>query len=374
MTHPVYKNALFSLVKDIHYVLNQTRIFSVHTHRPYRDKDGKQRFTNMGEGDQIAKDRLYKLIDDCGKMKEYANACVNGSGQNILNSHKNDIAVLHDLCNYRKHIEKKYAPQGNFKPEIGEPKVVVEFGAYEGHHAGVISTMENDFWDISDKAYACIVIDADVLDENGKVYIGLVNLAEDSLKIWADELKKIGIEIPQYLRPDPFDEASRFGQHGSLFVESFDDALLKASILTSEKRFNDAAVLYSYALTKCQNDLERARSYACLGLSYEDSKEFAMAHSCYMTALKYNPKMRGLNVNYGNTCRILGNREAAKICYQKELNIEGGDYISAHINLCQLYKENGEKDQAIEHVSAALKLDPNSLQAKNLNVELAGVE
>lgn len=373
MNHPNYmKNALSSLVKDIHYNLNQTRIFSVHTHRPYYDTDGRQKFTNMGERDHLAKDRIHKLISDCGKMKDYINSCEYQLGQKILSEHRDTIAVLHDLCNYLKHPQKEHIPQGNFRPSIGEPRISAIFGAHNGHHAGIIYSKRTAFWDISDKAYAYLEIKADVLYENGKIYRDFVDLVEDSLHIWSDELKKSDIEIPQHIKPDPFEEAARFGQHSSLFAESVDDALAKASILTSEKRFDDAAVLYNYALTKCQDDHQRARCYGCLGLSYEDSKEIVMAHSSYMTALKYNTNMPGLNVNFGNTCALLGNSEAAKVSYQSELKVPDGNHISAHLNLSQFYKERGVRDLAMHHVRTALELNPQSQLAQNLYFELTG--
>lgn len=333
------KHSLLSLVEDIHCALNQTRVFSIHAHRPYYDGQGVSRLTNVGERNEIAKDRIDKLVSDCGKMMDRVNACQDKMGYQIVNKHKDKLAVLHDLCNGSKHIKKERNPIGDFKPYLGEPRISVAFGAKPGSHAGIITAMDREktsFWDIGDQGYACIVIEADVMKEGGKSYRELVSLTKESLGIWRTELERQGIDIPEYTEPDPFGEAAKFGQHGSLFVESYEDAHKKASILTCEKRFDDAASLYNYALTKCQNNIERAQCYGCLGLSYEDAGEIIMAQASYMTAIKYNPNMRGMHLNLGRIYAMFGDKDRAKILFQKELEISDGDHSSASKNLTML--------------------------------------
>ncbi|MCB1591347.1 MAG: hypothetical protein KDI90_02735 [Alphaproteobacteria bacterium] len=330
------KDKLLSLVKDIHYALDQTRIFSIHTHRPYIDEKGVQRFTNMGVDDQIAKDRINKLISDCGKMKDHVDACQSNLGYVLLNGNKLTLTVLHDLCNRLKHP----ATKKNY-PFLGDIQVTRELGASLGGHADIIVSSGREktcFWDITGQSYACIRITAEVLDDQGKSFSELASLVKDSLKIWVSELKKNSIQIPDYVELDPIKEAAKYGQHGSLFVETYDDALAKASILTSERRFNDAAVLYNYALTKCENDEQRAHCYGCLELSYEDAREFVLAQSCYYTALRYSPTMKGLHVNFGNMCDRLGDIDGAKTSYHKELELPHGDHESAKTNLLRYKK------------------------------------
>lgn len=365
------KEALFSLIRDIHHSLDQTNIYSIHSHRPYFvDGKGAMKFTNMGENNQLAKDRINKLISDCGKIMDRVFACIDkDKAFEILNQNKDTIAVLHDLENYSKHIKKEKDPKGNFKPSIGEPEICTQFVAMSGNHAGIIHGKKTAFWDIGDNGSASIIIDADILKEDGTSYKKLVSLVKESLKIWEEELKKNNIEISEYIEPDPLQEAAKYGQHGSLFVESYDDALAKASILTSEKRFLDAVVLYKYALTKCKNDEQRAHCYACMALSYEDAGEFSMAWASSMTALKYNQYMRGLNVNFGRMCKIAGDQNNARIGFENELKLPDGDYVNAHINLSELKKDQGDSEGAIAHIKSALEIDPHSKIVNDMYAE-----
>ncbi len=335
------KDALTALVKHIHYGLDQTRLFSIHNHRPYYNKNGTLSFKNMGDDNQIAKDRINKLISDCGKMKEYIEYCQTKLGQRILNQNKSTIAVLHDLCNYSKHPnpQTQRRPQSHFKPSLGKINISAEFGSKYGSHNGILSATNAErtsFWDVGERAYACIVIKAEVLNEKGVLYRELTSLIKESLKIWEKELKNNNIEIPEYTELVPIEQAKEYGQHASLYVESYEDSFIKASILTSEKRFYEASILYNYALTKSETDEQRAECYGCLGLSYEDSGELFMAYSSYITAIRYNPLKRGLHLNFGVICEKLGDKTAAKIEYQKELDLPNGDHKNAHHNLSRL--------------------------------------
>ena len=312
--------ALITLVKDIHYSLDQTRIFSIHTHRPFYDKNGVLGFLNMGTDNQIAKDRINKLIGDFGKMKDYVNRCKKKLGQDILGNNV-PISILNQLNNLDKHLKNNHGEQNKFGDYVlGKITVTQESDA----NSGIITAMDSkktSFWDISDGGYACILINADILDKEGGRHNDVVSLAKESLKIWERELKNNSIDIPEYVDPDPFVEAEKYGQHDSLFVESYEDARIKGSILTSEKKYSLAAVLYNYALTKSKTDEERALCYGCLGLSYEDEKEFIMAQASYWTALRLNPTQSGLHVNFGNMCDLLGDKATAKLFYMKELEL-----------------------------------------------------
>lgn len=358
------KEALFSLIRDIHHSLDQTNIYSIHIHRPQSDSV----FMNMGKDNQLAKDRINKLISDCGKMKDYINACVNGLGQIILNNNKDTVAVLHNLCNYIKHpdpaTQSDPQPKGNFKPSLGDVEVTTVCSA-----AGIIYGKNTAFWDIGEEGSARIAIDADVLREDGALHKRFVPLVKESLEIWKKELKKNGIEIPEYKELDPMQEAAKYGQHGSLFVESYDDALAKAYILKSEKRFQAAVTLYNWALTKCKNEEQRAKCYFCLGLCYEDADEFNMAISSYMTALKYNPYLRGLNLNFGRLCNLVGDKTNANIGFQNELKLPDGDHVNAYIKLSEFEKNQGDIESAIAYIQSALALDTNSKIANDMYAE-----
>lgn len=300
------------------------------------------------ENIQNARNHIHKIISDCGKMKDHINACIKGLGQDIINNNQHSAAVLHDLCNYLKHPDPmgQRPPQGIFKPVLGKIEVRIKFGAKLGSHAGIIhspSPKGVSFWDIGDQGYACIVIDAEILDEQRELYKKLVPLVKETLEIWEKGLREKGINIPVYKELNPFEEAARFGQHASLFVESFEEAIKKASILTTENRFRDAIVLYNYALTKCENDSQRADCYACLGLSYEDCSEIFMAFSSYRTSLEYSPNKRGVHVNFGRICLMLGDKRAAMNAFEKEILLPNGDHETAQSCLCQLQAEFGEQ-------------------------------
>ena len=97
---------------------------------------------------------------------------------------------------------------------------------------------------------------------------------------------------------------------------------------------------------------------SCLtGLIHQAAGRKALAERFYREALEAKPRSE-TNVFLGSLLEELGRSSEAKLCYQKALEIDPGNY-EAHFNLGKWYKAHGDYDRAIKYLRRAIDLSGN---------------
>jgi tetratricopeptide (TPR) repeat protein len=99
-----------------------------------------------------------------------------------------------------------------------------------------------------------------------------------------------------------------------------------------------------------------------LGLVYAKRQEWDRAIECYQKGLELKPDFAEAWTALGLAQWALKQSAEAMTSYRKAL-AANPDYIEAHINLASALSETGGVDEAIEHLLAVLRLQPNGPHA-----------
>jgi tetratricopeptide (TPR) repeat protein len=128
-----------------------------------------------------------------------------------------------------------------------------------------------------------------------------------------------------------------------------------ATPLESAIEFDEAEV--EVDIDKSAEHLTRGNALLAEGKAGEAVEQFRLA-------AKFNPEDEDVFYNLGLAQARAGSNEAAKLSYQKSLEIYP-DYVEAHNNLGNLLVHEGKFSEAIEHFHAALRNDDQHASTHN---------
>ncbi|HKX26528.1 MAG TPA: tetratricopeptide repeat protein [Blastocatellia bacterium] len=167
-------------------------------------------------------------------------------------------------------------------------------------------------------------------------------------------------------------------------------SLLDEAMDLHEKGRTDTAIQKLVAATLMQPDL--AEAYNLLAICYDERGQYRNAQEEYKKALKLEPGNGRFMNNLGYSYYLSADYDGAVKCYGKALKVNPndrrlhnnlglaygrrGDYgkarthfmiavgeTGAHLNMGYVYTQESKFDEAIKQYEAALRLDPQSLQA-----------
>ena len=88
-----------------------------------------------------------------------------------------------------------------------------------------------------------------------------------------------------------------------------------------------------------------------------DSATFAEAIECYLEGLRLLPDFADCHCNLGAVYYNQGERESARICFERCLEIDS-QHVEANFNLANLLEEDGDDELALRHYRSAFAADP----------------
>lgn len=133
--------------------------------------------------------------------------------------------------------------------------------------------------------------------------------------------------------------------------------------------FSESEKSYNQILKSTPGDYQALNN---LGNIYRDQGEYDKAKEYYLKALAIDPKSAATYNNLSLVYRMQGKTdEEIKLLEDAIGKIENkDDKISFYLALGYLYKNNGQKDKAMEVYNKILELDPENSQAKDALVKL----
>ena len=144
-------------------------------------------------------------------------------------------------------------------------------------------------------------------------------------------------------------------------VNIFQNELLKAIQLHTQKDFNNAEILYKNIVSKDPNNYDAVRH---LGILRQDLGDYAGAYEYYLKCIKIRPNgFEALN-NLGAVHTRNKNYQLALKCFKRSFEIKN-HYVPTINNLASLYHKLNRPKEALEMSSMAIRLQPNNLITLN---------
>lgn len=92
-------------------------------------------------------------------------------------------------------------------------------------------------------------------------------------------------------------------------------------------------------------------------------REWEQARYCYEATLAIQPELLSAHINLGNTLREQGDLTAAESAYRRALRL-APQSAAAHTNLGQIYRARGDMDEALRACEDAARYEPRSWEAQ----------
>jgi tetratricopeptide (TPR) repeat protein len=105
-----------------------------------------------------------------------------------------------------------------------------------------------------------------------------------------------------------------------------------------------------------------AAAWHNLGLCAQKLGELDAAERCYRKALELAPQTHAVHIDMGNVCLDRGDLSGMAEWYRKALHLAAAD-AAACLNVARMFKGQGRFEEALEGIDAALRLDPQNVQA-----------
>jgi len=143
------------------------------------------------------------LIANIASLKDYLKVWCkrNGkafNGDNLINSSKS-VALIHDLWNTDKHVELT-SPRSGHKPKLSNVKTCMRIsgGTSDGSGGAFSFDPRTGKLEISTTGDGSVllVLDSQILDENGNFIADFVQTCEEAVEAWSSELVSVGVPLP----------------------------------------------------------------------------------------------------------------------------------------------------------------------------------
>ena len=167
---------------------------------------GFYRKLDFGQGQTPARlsNTASLLVSNIASLKDHLKVwCRKNSkefkGEQLINSNRS-VALVHDLWNIDKHVELDKPPRSGTRPKLQNLNQNLQLSAGTEANSSVMFQ-----WDprtgkmesrVTGDGKAALVIDADVIDENGNKLGTFAALCEAAATEWENALKAAGVPVP----------------------------------------------------------------------------------------------------------------------------------------------------------------------------------
>jgi hypothetical protein len=142
-----------------------------------------------------------KLVENIARIKDHLKVfCDQNSvpftGDHLINNNRN-VAIIHDLWNTQKHAELS-RPRSGCRPVLKNMRRVMMLtaGGNAGSFVGVFFDPVTGEMKTQGDGETSLVIDGDVVDENGNNLGSFLALCEDAIQHWELALRNAGVQLP----------------------------------------------------------------------------------------------------------------------------------------------------------------------------------
>lgn len=119
------------------------------------------------------------------------------NGENLINTYKDDVALVHDLHNVRKHGKLNRPPRSGRTPELkilGEAVPLIKYGTTITMNLREDGTMSASIAN-PDGSPADISLNARIFDEAGNNLGDFVKICDKAIELWTKELRNAGVPV-----------------------------------------------------------------------------------------------------------------------------------------------------------------------------------
>lgn len=145
-----------------------------------------------------------KLIENIARIRDHLKVwCTqNGrafAGDTLINGNRS-VALVHDLWNTQKHAELNRPPRSGVKPHLAEVRRSMRLITGGSGPSAVMMTFDKSGKPVvksTGGGRGELVVDGDILDENGARVGGLMETCEEAVGEWERALASAGVAVPR---------------------------------------------------------------------------------------------------------------------------------------------------------------------------------
>lgn len=195
------------------------------------------------------------------------------------------------------------------------------------------------------------------LAENPRCWMASFNLA--AIRFEQQRYAEAGALFKNALRHEQYDQPS-YDEQADLHLYLGDTLLVLGRPQESKEHFQQAAEYYErVALAETKN----AEPYNNLGILYGKLEQSDQAIRHFQQALEIDPSDPDVNLNLGELYYRLKRFDESVECFQRVLEADSLN-VRAHYNLGTVSLTTGQREEAIHHLRAALKIAPDFAAAQ----------
>ncbi len=154
---------------------------------------------NNGKTETELKNSIFSLIANIALLKDHlkvycAKNNIDFNVEEVINSNKNNVAIIHDLNNIEKHLELDKPPRSGFLPKIINLQQVLQMSA--GSQAGAYTIVTHDIatgkmrTETGGGGTVALVITGNIVNEGGDILGDLLTICSDAIDVWENEINK----------------------------------------------------------------------------------------------------------------------------------------------------------------------------------------
>ena len=135
----------------------------------------------------------------------------------------------------------------------------------------------------------------------------------------------------------------------------------------SDKDYNMAIMSFETAQRAADNDQDRIKALIMVGRCFKENKQYGHAARIFKTILDnyIDQDISNAKYHYGSTMRLKGDYKVAK-AFLNEIVTDNPTHTWALFNLGRACQELGQEQDARQHFSKVLEIDPNFQYASNI--------
>jgi hypothetical protein len=202
------EDPLVRRVRRVRHALGLTRDEAVEAIKVHHSSTERGQATlvdfNQGRSLEELENVAFSLLANIASLKDHLKSWCKSNGvqfrgDTLINANR-DVAIVHDLWNIDKHAELDRAPRSGLKPALRELRQSMVLSS--GTTAGSAVSFSLDprtgrpVIQTTGGGSAALVIDAQVVDENGTILGTLQGICASTLDAWEKEMLASGIILP----------------------------------------------------------------------------------------------------------------------------------------------------------------------------------
>ena len=157
-----------------------------------------------GVPDTQAMNMAEKLIENIARIKDHLRVwCTQNhqpfSGDAVIRGNRS-VALVHDLWNTQKHAELNRLPRSGVKPNLADVERSMRLTTGGSGPSTVMMTFDRSGKPVvasSGGGRGELVVDGDIVDEDGTRIGGLIDICTDAVIAWERALTEAGVAVPR---------------------------------------------------------------------------------------------------------------------------------------------------------------------------------